>query len=278
MMILDEFRGYLENEGRAENTVKSYLGAVRGYMEWYRDTCGMNFQQLYRPNVLDFISYLRTVKKLGNKSVNAKIAALISLNSCLIETGIQAELVLRKSDYLKVQQQFANPCTVSRQQVETFRQTVLVRHGKRDFAIVTLLAYAGLRISEALGLLLTDINLSAREVRVLGKGDKERVVFLNDKIVNAVQEYLSERSSDSPYLFISRKGGRLDRSAINRVFNDCSDSITPHMLRHFFCTSAEEAGYSTSEIANQAGHSNIHTTLIYTNPTREKMKEKANRL
>ena len=113
---------------------------------------------------------------------------------------------------------------------------------------------------------------------MLGKGDKERVVFLNDKIVNAVQEYLSERSSDSPYLFISRKGGRLDRSAINRVFNDCSDSITPHMLRHFFCTSAEEAGYSTSEIANQAGHSNIHTTLIYTNPTREKMKEKANRL
>lgn len=50
------------------------------------------------------------------------------------------------------------------------------------------------------------------------------------------------------------------------------------MLRHFFCTSAEEAGYSTSEIANQAGHSNIHTTLIYTNPTREKMKEKANQL
>lgn len=278
MMILKEFREYLENEGRAENTIRSYLGAVRGYMEWYRDTCGMDFQQLYRPNALDFISYLRTVKKLGNKSVNAKIAALISLNGFLIEAGVQTEMALRKNDYLKVQQQFANPCTVTKQQVEAFRQTVLVKHGKRDFAIVTLLAYAGLRISEALGLLLTDINLPAREVRVLGKGDKERVVFLNDKIVNAVQEYLGERDSASPYLFVSRKGGRLDRSAMNRISNACSDAITPHMLRHFFCTSAEEAGYSTSEIANQAGHSNIHTTLIYTNPTREKMKEKANRL
>lgn len=57
MMILEGFREYLENEGRAENTIKSYQGAVRGYMEWYHATCGMDFQQLYRPNALDFISY-----------------------------------------------------------------------------------------------------------------------------------------------------------------------------------------------------------------------------
>lgn len=227
MMMLEGFQKYLENEGKAENTIKSYLGAVRGYMEWYLDTCGMEFQQLYRPNTLDFISYLRTAKKLGNKSVNAKIAALICLNSFLIESEVQTDMVLRKSDYLKVQQQYANPCTITKQQVEAFRQAVLVKHGKRDFAITTLLAYAGLRISEALGLLMTDINLPAREVRMLGKGDKERVVFLNDKIVNAVQEYLGERDSASPYLFVSRKGGRLDRSTINRIFNDCSDAITP---------------------------------------------------
>ena len=52
----------------------------------------------------------------------------------------------------------------------------------------------------------------------------------------------------------------------------------PHTLRHFFCSNALESGYDINEVANQAGHSNIHTTLLYTNPTREKMKEKANRL
>lgn len=59
------------------------------------------------------------------------------------------------------------------------------------------------------------------------------------------------------------------------MFKKYSDKITPHTLRHFYCSNALESGYSVHEVANQAGHSNIHTTLLYTNPTKEKMKDKA---
>lgn len=275
-----DFTSYLETQGKAENTVLAYTYAVAAYGVWYRDSCGMELQQLYRANILDYISFLRTVKGVSNRTVNAKLSALISYNAFLIETGNQKEQVLSKRDFLKVQQNYANPSTLSKQQVEEFRQRILVERGKRDYAIITILAYAGLRISEALSLEIDKISLTAREVRICGKGDKERIVFLNDKIVNAVQEYLKERptSIDCPYLFVSRKGGRLDRSAVNRIFNKCSDCITPHTLRHFFCSEAIEVGYSMAEVANQAGHSNIHTTMIYTNPTRQKMKEKANQL
>ena len=186
-----------------------------------------------------------------------------------------------KADYLKVQVPYANPCTVDQGQVEAFRQRVLVEQGARDHAIVTILAYAGLRISECLALRPEDVDLIAREITVRhGKGDKSRVVFIGDKVVNAVREYKKARpDTGCPYLFVSRKGGQLSRGQVNRIFNEYSDTITPHTLRHFYCTQAlEHAGYGVHEVANQAGHSNIHTTLLYTNPSREEMKKKANQL
>ena len=157
---------------------------------------------------------------------------------------------------------------------------ILERCGVRDYAIVTILAYAGLRISECLALRVEDISLPAREIKVRhGKGDKMRVVYFGDKVVNAVREYLRNRpKTENPYLFPGRGDSHLTRSQVNRIFNEYSESITPHTLRHFFCSNALENGYTIADLANQAGHSNVHTTLLYTNPTREKMKEKANRL
>ena len=278
--MLEQFCSFLQEQGKSENTVKSYRLAVDGYMKWYGATFGEPVRQLYRANVLDYISYLRTVKRLANRSVDAKLAALQSFNEYLVDAGIQTDTVLSKRDYLKVQVAYANPSTVSREQVEAFRQRILVGSGSRDHAIVTILAYAGLRISECLALMPEDVSLTAREITVrCGKGDKTRVVFIGDKVINAVREYLKNRpDTSSPYLFLSRRGGALSRGQVNRIFNRYSDTITPHTLRHFFCSAAIEAGYSINEVANQAGHSNVHTTLLYTNPTREKMKEKANLL
>lgn len=278
--MLEQFCSFLREQGKAENTVESYRLAVDGYIKWYESTFGEPIRQIYRANVLDYISYLRTIRRLTNRSVNAKLAALQSFNEYLIAAGLQTDTVLNKRDYLKVQTAYANPSTVNREQVEAFRQRVLVGNGKRDYAIVTTLAYAGLRISECLALTPEDISLTAKEITVRhGKGDKARVVYIGDKVVNAVREYLKERpDTGSPYLFLSRRGGQLSRGQVNRIFNTHSDTITPHTLRHFFCSEALEVGYSINEVANQAGHSNVHTTLLYTNPTREQMKEKANLL
>lgn len=278
--MLEGFCDYLAEKGSAKRTVETYGQAVCGYMEWYQASFGEPFQKLYRANVLDYISYLRTVRKLVNRSVNTKLAALQNLNDYLIETGVQTDTVLSKQDYLKVQTSYANPSTVSREQVEAFRQRVLEGSGKRNYAIVTIMAYAGLRISECLALSPEDVSLPAREITVRdGKGGKTRVVFIGDRVVNAVKEYLMEcPNTGRPYLFVSRRGGQLSRGQVNRICKDYSDTITPHTLRHFFCSAAIEAGYSINEVANQAGHSNVHTTLLYTNPTREKMKEKANLL
>lgn len=278
--MLDGFCEYLRRQGKSENTVKAYCQGMKEYMRWHEETFGKWMKMFLRANVLDYISYLRTVKGLSNRSVNAKLASLYSFNLYLIAAGYTKEVVLDKQDYLKVQLAYASPSTVSREEVERFRQEILERSGVRDYAIVTILAYAGLRISECLALRVEDISLPAREIKVRhGKGDKMRVVYFGDKLVNAVREYLRNRpKTGNPYLFPGRGDSHLTRSQVNRIFNEYSESITPHTLRHFFCSNALENGYTIADLANQAGHSNVHTTLLYTNPTREKMKEKANRL
>lgn len=278
--MLEGFCEYLRRQGKSENTVKAYCQGMKEYMRWHEETFGKRMKMFLRANVLDYISYLHTVKGLSNRSVNAKLASLHSFNLYLIAAGYTKEVVLDKQDYLKVQLAYASPSTVSREEVERFRQEILERSGVRDYAIVTILAYAGLRISECLALRVEDISLPAREIKVRhGKGDKMRVVYFWDKVVNAVREYLRNRpKTGNPYLFPGRGDSHLTRSQVNRIFNEYSESITPHTLRHFFCSNALENGYTIADLANQAGHSNVHTTLLYTNPTREKMKEKANRL
>ena len=189
--MLDGFCEYLRQQGKSENTVKAYSQGMKDYMRWYEETFGKRMKVLLRPNVLDYISYLRTVKGLSNRSVNARLASLHSFNLYLISAGYKTEMVLTKQDYLKVQSAYASPSTVTKADVERFRQEILGQNGPRDYAIVTILAYAGLRISECLQLRMEDVSLKAKEIAVRrGKGDKMRVVFIGDKVVNAVREYL----------------------------------------------------------------------------------------
>lgn len=276
--MLEQFAAYLTQLGKSENTVRTYGRNIDLYLRWCLDSFGREPEQLYRANVLDYISYMRTVRKYHPRSVNNHLSSLLCYNEFLIQSGIQAELAILHTDFLKVQLQYASPCTVEKKDVEAFRQKLLESGSKRDYAIVTLYAYTGLRRSESVSLRLEDVDLTAKEIRVVGKGDKHRVVYMNDKTVHALREYLKERESDSPYLFVGRQGDRLVPSRVNQIFNRYSNVITPKTLRHYFCSNALENGYSIHEVANQAGHSNVQTTLIYSNPTAKEMKEKANRL
>ncbi|NFM56634.1 transposase [Clostridium botulinum] len=275
--MLKVFEDYLVKEGKSSNTINTYTRHVRGYINWFKDTTGEEINKLYRTNILEYKSFLQNIKQDSAKTINNKLSALVKLNECLIEKGIQTNIVITKKDFIKVQAQVASLATVYKKDVEAFRQKVLEHEGLRNYAIVTIMAYAGLRISEVLNLKINDIDLTSKELIVKeGKGNKERIVYINSKIIESIKEYLKVRKEDNTdYLFISNKGGKLDRTVINKVFKKYSDKITPHTLRHFYCSNALEAGFSVHEVANQAGHSNIHTTLLYTNPSKEKMKNKA---
>lgn len=284
--MLDKFNNYLLEEGKSENTIKGYVQSVSGFLKWFDESKGLEFKNLHKENVKEYVSYLKTIKSAKPKTINTKLNALVKLNEFLVESKQQTDMVITKKDYVKVQQQYASLAKVEFKDVEKFRQLILDSESKRNYALVTLLSYAGLRISEALSLKMDDFNLTSRELLVKdGKGDKTRTVFINDKVKTALQSWLKERQSkgiENEYLFVSNRNKPIDRTTINKLFNDYSEkvgkNITPHDLRHFFCSHAISKGMSVHEVANQAGHSNIHTTLLYTNPTKDDLINKMNQL
>ncbi|MBS4194672.1 tyrosine-type recombinase/integrase [Lederbergia citri] len=284
MNLVERLRHYLKDDDKSENTIKGYILNVNGFLKWFDESKDMEFSMLHRENVKEYISFLKTVKQSKPKTINTKINALVKFNEFLVEKGHQQDIVITKKDFQKVQQQYASLAKVEQKDVEKFRQLILESENKRNYSLITLLAYAGLRISEALNLKMNDFNFVSREIIVKdGKGDKSRTVFMNDKVKESLQSYIRDRGEvESEYLFISNRGKQLDRTTVNKLFKTFSNrlqkEITPHDLRHFFCSHAINKGMSVHEVANQAGHSNIHTTLLYTNPSKQDLINKMNQL
>lgn len=281
---MDEFITFLKNEGKSSNTIKGYIADVKDYFKWFNESFSKIFQYLLRQNILEYKSYLQTVRRNNAKTINHKLSSLLKYNHYLISQEVQDDIVIKPSDKIKIQLEYASPTKVTEIEVKQFLQTVLESRNSRNYALMILLAYTGVRISEALNIRMDDYDLVGRECVIKnGKGDKQRIVMLNSKVINAMKEYLKDRdklsqAQGSDYLFVSKKNNKLDRTTVNRIFQQYSNKITPHQLRHFFCTNALEKGMLTHEVANQAGHSNIHTTLLYTNPDKKKLQDKMENL
>jgi integrase/recombinase XerD len=275
---LQQFILYLKNESKSNNTINGYVCDIKDYNRWFNDSYGKDFTILHRMNVLDYKCYLQNIRRNNAKTINHKLSSLRKYNQYLKSKDIQDSIVIEIDDLNKIQQEYTSPTDVTELEVKQFLQSLLESGSKRNYALGVILAYTGIRISEALNIKLDDYDLRSGECLIRnGKGNKQRSILFNSKVVNVIKEYVKSRNcqnADCEYLFISRKKKSLDRTTVNRFFNNYSNKITPHQLRHFFCTNALEKGMVVHEVAYQAGHSNIHTTLLYTNPDKKKLKSK----
>lgn len=288
--LIKEFKKKMYLEGKSQKTIEVYGNSVKEFFKWFYDSYGnIEYKKLYRENILEYKSYLKNIKKSahsGNnlcpKSINSKLSALICFNE-LIEPD---NIVVTKRDLIKIQAEMVSPTSITKKEIEEFRQIVLQSEGcaaKRNYAIVTILAYAGLRITECLNLRKSDICLESSELKVTnGKGEKARIVIINSKIISAVREYQKTDHVDSEWLFHNSRGERLNQTTINRVFKLCcpkGHNITPHTLRHFYAINAVSSGiFTIPEIANQMGHSSIKTTMKYMNPNLDEIRRKIEEL
>ena len=282
--LLGEFKIHMDELEMSTETVKSYFGNISRYLKWYHESFGLPPGILYRANIKDFKSYLQNIKRLVPSTVNYYLSALMKFNEFLIKMGYQTEMAVVKSDFIKIQPSSANPWDGEEEQVYTFLQKVLSSESSfsvRDHALFTLIAYTGVRNSEAISIQDADVDLFGKEILIRsGKGDKARTIIINSKAANAIAEYRKMRPDNcSPYLFLNRTGDKLTRGRINQICNQYSDFITPHKLRHFYCTQSQaKAGYSLAETATQVGHKTTRTTMRYTHPSKAQLKQKADLL
>lgn len=94
------------------------------------------------------------------------MSAIAKYNDFLVDAGVQNDIVINDKDFIKIQKQHINPCKVDKNQVEQFRQQILQNESKRDYAIVTIILYVGLRISETLNIQMNDFDINSREIIV----------------------------------------------------------------------------------------------------------------
>ncbi len=147
--------------------------------------------------------------------------------------------------------------------------------GRRDHAILELLYASGMRVGELASLRLTDIDLCSRQISVVGKGNKERIVLFGTKASQALQEYLEVRNSlvrgkDFLYVFLNQKGGRLSEPHIRQIVRRISRTVafqkkvSPHTFRHSFATHLLNSGADLRLIQELLGHNSLSTTQKYT--------------
>jgi integrase/recombinase XerD len=155
----------------------------------------------------------------------------------------------------------------------------------RDRALVELMYGAGLRVSETIGLARTSVDLDARIVRVLGKGDKERIVPLGRPAAESVRRYLAlgrphlDRSH-RPDLFLNARGGALTRAGAFLILRKLAakaglepERVHPHLLRHSFATHLLEGGADLRSVQEMLGHADLSTTELYTHVSDRRRRE-----
>lgn len=155
----------------------------------------------------------------------------------------------------------------------------------RAKAIFEVLYASGLRASELLSLQIDDVSFTDGFLRVLGKGDKERIVPIGKPALTALRNYYNHarnqflRTKSSPYLFINAHGKKLSRMGLHKIVQEyvqkakIGKHVTPHVFRHSFATHLLEGGANLRAVQEMLGHANIATTQIYTHIDREYLKE-----
>lgn len=293
MQIDDAIETYLVHlkveRNLAENTIAAYgrdLGQFAEFLDADERDCHIG--RLDHFDVSDFLRHLAD-RELSARTISRKLSTLKGLFKFLrTHHNLDADPTARV-DAPRFRQQL--PEVLDLDDVELLLRTPdrSKPEGLRDWAMLEVLYATGLRVSELVELLQREVDLDAGYVRVVGKGDKQRVVPLGEAAIEAIEEY--ERQARgvllashggpgaSPALFVTRRGGPMTRQAfwknIKRYARQAGidTSISPHQLRHSFATHLLERGADLRIVQALLGHEDINTTQIYTHVARERLKQ-----
>jgi len=273
-----EFAAYVRLErGQSPRTSEEYARDV----ELFARFLGGKLTKATTSDVRRFIMELMGPRKYGAASVRRKIAALRSYFALQKREGRRSDNPAADVPPPKAPKRL--PQVMSEPDVAKLLRTR--RQGKsefqrlRDIAIMELLYASGIRRAELVGLNLSDVDVHRRRMRVVGKGNKQRTVFVNHAAADAIRAYLGVRPrTPDEALFVSKRKTRLSHRQAWVVFREFAElsglavHVTPHVMRHSFATHLLENGADLMTIKELLGHESLSTTQIYTNVSLEHMR------
>jgi integrase/recombinase XerD len=280
----DAFVNYLRTECHlAENTVAAYGRDLRRFDGWLAQR---DFRSLSIRELADYAGFLHD-QKLAPASIARHLVSLKLFYRYLQLEGVVKDNLVELLGSQKLWQrvpQVLGPATIDRMFAAPTQRDGLWR---RDRAMLELLYATGCRASELSNLKLADVHLAETFAICHGKGDKQRIVPLGRRAIEAVKVFLeSERAaivkpleSDPIWLLVSRRGKRLRRERIWELVKryalraGAPEDISPHSLRHSFATHLLAGGADLRMVQELLGHASIATTQIYTHVDRSRLKK-----
>ena len=282
--ILDAFIDNIWIEkGLSQNTLDSYRSDLEQFSSWLEKN-NLSYIKTSKKEILSYLSFLFQ-KGLGSKTVARKLSSLKSFFRYLVFKSIIPNDPSSEVETPKLLKSI--PKSISEKEVEALLAAPDEKTdiGLRDKTMIETLYSCGLRISELTNLELLNLNLRQGVIRVIGKGQKERLVPMGDQLIGLLELYISSSRKNllnkrhSDYLFLSTRGQRMSRQSFwHRIKHYCfasgfeQDKISPHVLRHAFATHLLNNGADLRVVQLLLGHSDLNTTQIYTEVARQRLK------
>jgi site-specific recombinase XerD len=268
--MLQDYSFRLERAPLSEHTRRAYRGHVGRFLSWLGST-GSAGTELWDPHARDFAvrDYRRSLKdgKLAASSVNA---ALASVDHFCRTLGVGSPQVDR--DRLPGQA----PRALSEAELRSVVRAAIRAERPRDTAAIALMAFAGLRVAETVGLDVEDVAISARKGSVTvrrGKGDSGRTVPLSTEARALIEPWVHRSPRETSGPLFAGPAGHLSARAVDRLTRrigaSAGMSLSPHVLRHTFVTRLVRSGVDVVLVAELAGHRSLETTRRYALPTQE---------
>ncbi len=280
IQYIAEYLEYLQAErGLAQNTIDAYRRDITFFCDFLYKLFEIDeFSKIARNHINYYIKELHD-KKYTPTSVTRKIAAIRGWFRWLSANEIVQNDPSLSVELPKLTKKL--PKVISVAEIENILKNHLT---DIESAVLELLYGAGLRVSELVNLELNNIDMSARYVRCIGKGSKERIIPVGEKAIKALKTYLKKRELvikkfrlDTKKLFIKDNGSAVTRQDVYVFIRKQGEllkkHISPHTLRHSFATHMLENGADLRVVQELLGHSDVSTTQLYTHVSKKRLKE-----
>jgi len=292
--LFDSYIRYLEVERNASPyTVRNYTndlagnyrrGAEKGFFQFLRLKQVNSLEEVDHHTLRDYIAWLMQ-QGVVRTSIARKLSAVRSLYRYLVREGLLTANPLEGTSTPKLDKRLPDFLTIEEIGKLLQAPDTSTPYGQRDRALIELLYASGLRVSELASLDIEQVNRASGEIRVWGKGNKERIVLMGTPAAEALGVYLSRGRTEllgdrrNKALFINRYGERLNERRVQKILDEyahkagLNKKVHPHMLRHTFATHMLDGGADLRVVQELLGHANLTSTQIYTHVTKSQAKK-----